>query len=99
IEHLVPGQLLEYCLLNLETRHDIQGEMGQHAQCAKGHHIAVELRIPAPTACSEPSASTSSTPRTAVARLPWACPEPWVPVETAPATEIWGREARLCSAK
>jgi hypothetical protein len=42
-------------------------------------------------------AVTSSRPATAVARLPLASPEPWVAVATAPATEMWGSDARLAS--
>jgi len=45
-----------------------------------------------------PEAVTSSSPATAVARLPLASPEPWVAVATAPATEMWGSEARLARA-
>jgi hypothetical protein len=45
-----------------------------------------------------PEAVTSSRPATAVARLPLASPEPWVPVATAPATEMWGNDARLARA-
>ncbi len=41
----------------------------------------------------------SSRPTTAVARLPFVSPEPCVAVATAPATEMWGSEARLCRAK
>src|SRR5215212_12155348 len=41
---------------------------------------------------------TSSRPATAVARLPFATPEPCVAVATAPATEMWGSDARLWSA-
>ena len=41
---------------------------------------------------------TSSSAATAVARLPLASPEPCVAVATAPATEMCGSEARLCSA-
>ena len=47
---------------------------------------------------SSPSEVTSSSAATAVARLPFVSPEPWVAVATAPATEMWGSEARLCSA-
>jgi hypothetical protein len=36
---------------------------------------------------------------TAVDRFPFLTPEPCVPVAQAPATEIWGNEARLCRAK
>ena len=42
-----------------------------------------------------PSAVISSSPDTIVARFPWASPEPWVAVATAPATEMCGSEARL----
>ncbi len=41
---------------------------------------------------------TSSRPATAVARLPFVLPEPCVAVATAPATEMWGSDARLCRA-
>src|SRR4051794_9688310 len=47
---------------------------------------------------SSPSAPTSSTPTTAVDRLPSLLPDPWVPVEHAPPTEMCGSEPRLCSA-
>jgi transposase len=39
--------------------------------------------------------TTICRPVTAVARLPMPSPEPWVAVAHAPATEMWGREARL----
>ena len=42
---------------------------------------------------------TISRAETAVARLPFFSPEPCVAVLHAPATEICGNEARLCSAK
>ena len=48
---------------------------------------------------TSPSEVTSSRPATAVARLPLASPEPCVAVATAPATEMCGSEARLCSAR
>ena len=48
---------------------------------------------------SSPAEVTSSRPATAVARLPLASPEPWVAVATAPATEMWGSDARLCRAR
>src|SRR5215212_4586130 len=41
---------------------------------------------------------TSSRPQTAVARLPFVSPEPCVAVATAPATQMWGSDARLCKA-
>ena len=47
---------------------------------------------------SSPLDVTSSSAATAVARLRLASPEPWVAVATAPATEMCGSEARLCSA-
>ena len=48
---------------------------------------------------TSPSAVTSSRAETAVARFPFLTPEPCVAVAQAPAMEMWGREARLCSAK
>ena len=42
--------------------------------------------------------SPAPWPSTAVARLPLPSPEPWVAVAHAPATEMCGSEARLCSA-
>ena len=45
---------------------------------------------------SSPSAVTSSSARTAEASEPLPTPEPCVPVEQAPATEMCGREPRLC---
>ena len=48
---------------------------------------------------SSPSARTSSTPTTAVDRLPSRLPDPWVPVEHAPPTEMCGSDPRLCSAQ
>ena len=48
---------------------------------------------------SAPSAPTIRTARTAVARFPLRSPEPWVPVAIAPATEMWGSDAMLCSAR
>ena len=35
----------------------------------------------------------------AVDRIPFASPDPWVPVAVAPATEMCGSEPVLCSAK
>src|ERR1039458_833277 len=48
---------------------------------------------------TSPAAVTISMPETAVARLPFFSPEPCVAVLHAPAMEMWGSEARLCSAK
>ncbi len=47
---------------------------------------------------SSPPEVTSCTAATAVARFPFRTPEPCVAVATAPATEMCGSEARLCSA-
>src|ERR1700754_5054603 len=49
---------------------------------------------PRRTVRSSPSAPTSSMADTAVARAPFPFPEPWVPVEQAPAMEMWGWRAR-----
>ncbi len=46
-----------------------------------------------------PSAATNSMAETAVERLPFLLPEPWVAVAQAPTTETWGSEARLWTAK
>ena len=48
---------------------------------------------------TSPSAVTSSSADTAVERLPFFTPEPCVPVAHAPAIEMCGSDARLCSAK
>ncbi len=48
---------------------------------------------------NSPSAVTISTADTAAAKQRARSPEPWVPVEQAPATEICGREPMVCSAK
>src|SRR4051812_47987460 len=55
-------------------------------------------RSPRSARTSSPSEVSSSSARTAVARLPLPSPEPCVAVATAPATETCGREARLCTA-
>ena len=44
-------------------------------------------------ACAE--AMVLSIAFTAVARLPSESPDPWVPVATAPPTEMWGSDPRL----
>jgi hypothetical protein len=46
-----------------------------------------------------PSAVTISMPETAVERLPFLMPEPWVAVAQAPTAVMWGSEARLWRAK
>jgi hypothetical protein len=48
---------------------------------------------------TDPSAVTISMPDTAVARLPFASPDPCVPVAHEPAIEICGSEARFCNAQ
>ena len=53
---------------------------------------------PRRTVASEPSAVTSSTAPTAVGSEPLRLPDPWVPVDAAPATEMCGSDPRLCSA-
>src|SRR5450432_3281534 len=47
---------------------------------------------------TDPSATTISSPLTAEERFPFFTPEPCVAVVILPATEICGREARLCRA-
>ena len=47
---------------------------------------------------TSPSAVTISRAEIAVARFPFFSPEPCVAVLPAPAIEMWGSEARLCSA-
>jgi hypothetical protein len=48
---------------------------------------------------SSPSALMKVMPETAEASVPLASPEPWVPVEQAPATEMCGSDPRLCRAR
>ncbi len=50
------------------------------------------------TVRSSPSGPMNSNAATAVARFPLRSPEPCVPVAIEPATEMWGSEAKLCSA-
>ena len=47
---------------------------------------------------TSPEAVSISSAETCVARFPFLMPEPCVAVLQAPATEMCGREARLCSA-
>ena len=47
---------------------------------------------------SEPSAVTNSTAEAIADRLRSVSPDPWVPVEHAPATEMWGSEPVLANA-
>ncbi len=47
---------------------------------------------------SPPAPSMTVSAATAVASERFASPDPCVPVATAPATEMWGSEARLASA-
>jgi hypothetical protein len=61
--------------------------------------IPSKFGSPRNTRSNEPSAETNSSPATAVARLPFLSPDPWVPVAIAPATVMWGRDARLWTAQ
>ena len=61
--------------------------------------IAASAGCARSTVCSVLSAPTTSSATTAVARIPLASPDPWVPVAVAPAIEMCGSEPVLCSAK
>ena len=94
------GQVFVHVLAHIIRRHQIEGQAGDHPEPAQPDDRPREL-----SPCSSrdrtttaPSAVTSSSADTAVARLPLSSPEPCVAVAQAPATEIWGNEARLGSA-
>ena len=95
-------QALVDVLAHAEGRLDVQRQPGDHAQRAEVHRRRredVRGRVSAESVTTSPSAVTSSSPETAVARFPLLMPEPCVAVAQAPATEMCGSEARLCSAK
>jgi hypothetical protein len=60
--------------------------------------IPLKSRSPLEAVRTSPSELTSSSSATAVARFPFASPDPWVAVAIAPATEMCGSDARLASA-
>ena len=89
-------EALEDALADLVGGLDVERDAGDDAERAE--------RDDAPSKCASPRAArttrrpSSSSAVTAVARLPLPSPEPWVAVAIAPATLMWGSEARLCSA-
>ncbi len=55
--------------------------------------------FPRVSSTRSPSAVTRLIARTPAASATWATPEPWVPVELAPATEMCGRDPMFGSAR
>ena len=92
------GEILEDALAHLVGGFDVQGDAGDRAQRAQPDDEAVEVGVASGGAEELADEVTISSPATAVARLPLASPEPWVAVATAPATEMWGSDARLARA-
>src|SRR5215216_6248361 len=94
----VPDKSLEHPLADVVGRLDLEGEARDGAECAEPDYESLEVGVPALGRHDVAAGRHESSPATAVARLPPASPEPWVAVATAPATEMCGSDAMLCSA-
>ena len=96
----LPGQALEDALAHLVGRLDVERHPRHHAERAEADDQAVEVRR---RRARTRDAARRRTSRARAPRPPsrgcrCASPEPCVAVATAPATEMCGSEARLCSA-
>ena len=95
----VPRQTLVDALGDLVRRLGVERDARDGPERAEPDDAPSKSGSPRRSATISPAEVTSSSARTAVARLPLRSPEPWVAVAIAPATAMCGSEARLCSAR
>ena len=94
----LPGNLLEDLLAHLVGRLELERDSRDGAERTEPDDGAVKPASPRVSETTSPDEVTRSSAVTAVARLPFRRPEPWVAVAIDPATEMWGSEARFASA-
>ena len=94
----VPCERLEHPLADLVGRLDVQGDAGDGTEGAEPDDQAVELVVAPGDGAELAGGGDQLQAGDGGGEVALGVPEPWVAVATAPATEMWGSDARLARA-